>query len=346
MQHRTRDVLIRQHTQIINALRAHLAELGLVAAQGNAGVNELRAIVTDEQDTRLPIDARASVIVLAAQLEALESVIGAIEKRIKMQHRSSEASQRVEAIPGIGVIGGDCDRGDGGGPDYLPGRVRDFAAWIGLVPRQDLLGASRSSDRSPSREIATCGVFSSSGRSLCCGAPRRIPGSIPGSRNSWRGDPSRSWRWRSPTRWRAWPGRCWPMVAPIGRLSLLKLSKRGSARKRRGDVTAFTNCRGDEDIDAKRSRPSIGKPVFGSIARKERVSLFGTDQRITSGPAARRPHSKAQTRPHPNASLIVRFLLHRGRRPYMTRPVCDICQHVMLQRKADFRALQISDLSV
>ena len=105
MQHRTRDVLIRQRTQIINALRAHLGELGLVAAQGNAGVNELRAIVTDGQDTRLPIDARASVIVLAAQLEALESVIGAIEKRIKMQHRSSEASQRVEAIPGIGVIG-------------------------------------------------------------------------------------------------------------------------------------------------------------------------------------------------------------------------------------------------
>jgi hypothetical protein len=53
MQHRTRDVLIRQRTQIINALRAHLAELGLVAAQGNAGVNELRAIMTDEQDTRL-----------------------------------------------------------------------------------------------------------------------------------------------------------------------------------------------------------------------------------------------------------------------------------------------------
>src|SRR5437660_12805350 len=53
------------------------------------------------------------------------------------------------------------------------------------------------------------------------------------------------------------------------------------------------NCRGDEDIDAKRSRPSIGKPVMGH-ARKERVLLFGTDQRITSGPAARRPHSKAE----------------------------------------------------
>jgi transposase len=105
MQHRTRDVLIRQRTRIINALRAHLAELGIVAAQGDAGVNELRAIVADEQDTRLPIDARASVIVLAAQLEALATLIGSIEKRIKMQYRSNETSQRVETIPGIGVLG-------------------------------------------------------------------------------------------------------------------------------------------------------------------------------------------------------------------------------------------------
>src|ERR1700724_2839521 len=105
MQHRTRDVLIRQRTQIINALRAHLAELGIVAAKGDAGANELLAIVADEQDTRLPIDARASVIVLAAQLEALQTMIGSIEKRIKMQHRSNEASQRVETMPGIGVLG-------------------------------------------------------------------------------------------------------------------------------------------------------------------------------------------------------------------------------------------------
>src|SRR5260221_297036 len=142
MQHRTRDVLIRQRTQIINALRAHLAELGIVAAQGNAGVNELRAIVTDEQDTRLPIDAPASVIVLAAQLEALESVIGAIEKRIKMQHRSSEASQRVEAIPGIGVIGATAIVATVADPTIFRSG-RDFAAWIGLVPRQDSTGGKQ-----------------------------------------------------------------------------------------------------------------------------------------------------------------------------------------------------------
>ena len=65
-QHRTRDLLMRQRTQVINALRAHLAEFGIVAAQGNQGVKELLAIVADQQDARLPVDARASVIVLAA----------------------------------------------------------------------------------------------------------------------------------------------------------------------------------------------------------------------------------------------------------------------------------------
>ena len=83
-------------------------------------------------------------------------------------------------------------------------------------------------------------------------------------------------------------------------------------------------------VDAKRSRPSIGQPVMGH-ARKERVLLFGTDQRITSGPAATaaasrwRQASKRENRPytwlHPNASQTVRFLLHRGRRPYMAHRV-------------------------
>jgi transposase len=68
-------------------------------------VKELLAIVADDGEVRLPIDARVSVIVLAAQLEAVRTVIGEIEKRIKMQHRSNEASQRVETIPGIGVVG-------------------------------------------------------------------------------------------------------------------------------------------------------------------------------------------------------------------------------------------------
>src|SRR5947207_3984611 len=71
MLHRTRDLLMRQRTQVINALRAHMAELGIVAAQGREGTKALLAIIADDGDERLPVDARASLIVLAAQLQAV-----------------------------------------------------------------------------------------------------------------------------------------------------------------------------------------------------------------------------------------------------------------------------------
>jgi transposase len=142
MQHRTRDLLMRQRTQSINALRAHLAELGIVAAQGDKGVKELLSIVADEKDARLPIDARASVIVLAAQLQAVQTLIGSIEKRIKTQHRSNEASKRLETIPGIGVIGASAIAATVADPTgFRSGR--SFAAWIGLVPRQDSTGGKQ-----------------------------------------------------------------------------------------------------------------------------------------------------------------------------------------------------------
>src|SRR5512132_3514921 len=105
MQHRTRDLLMRQRTQVINALRAHMAELGIVAAQGREGLKDLLAIIADEKDERLPVDARASLIVLAAQLQAVQTLIGSIEKRIIAQHRATEASKRLQSIPGIGIIG-------------------------------------------------------------------------------------------------------------------------------------------------------------------------------------------------------------------------------------------------
>ena len=105
MQHRTRDLLLRQRTQVINALRAHLAELGIVAAQGREELKQLLAIIADEKDARLPIDGRASLIVLAAQLQARHTMIGSIEKRLVVQHRANEASKRLESIHGIGIIG-------------------------------------------------------------------------------------------------------------------------------------------------------------------------------------------------------------------------------------------------
>jgi transposase len=142
MQHRTRDLLIRQRTQVINALRAHLAELGIVAAQGREGLKQLLTIIADEKDARLPVDARASLIVLAAQLQALQTMVGSIERRLLVQHRANEASKRLESVPGIGTIGASAIVATVTDPNAFRSG-RDFAAWVGLVPRQDSTGGKQ-----------------------------------------------------------------------------------------------------------------------------------------------------------------------------------------------------------
>src|SRR5207245_3562302 len=142
MLHRTRDLLMRQRTQVINALRSHMAELGIVAAQGREGLKTLLAIIAEDGHERLPIDARASLIVLAAQLQALQTLVGSIEKRIIAQHRASEASKRLATIPGIGVLGASAITATATDPNAFRSG-RDFAAWVGLVPRQDSTGGKQ-----------------------------------------------------------------------------------------------------------------------------------------------------------------------------------------------------------
>jgi transposase len=142
MLHRTRDLLMRQRTQVINALRAHMAELGIVAAQGRDGIKELLKIIASEQDARLPVDAHTSLVVLATQLQALQTMIGSIEKRIVVQHRSNEASKRLATIPGIGVIGATAIAATVPDPKVFRSG-RDLAAWIGLVPREGSTGGKQ-----------------------------------------------------------------------------------------------------------------------------------------------------------------------------------------------------------
>src|ERR1700693_3652321 len=93
MQHRVRDLLMRQRTQVINAMRAHLAELGIMAAQGREGIKELLVIIAADGDARLPVDAHASLTVLAAQPQAVPTLRGSIEKRTLARHPSNEASK-------------------------------------------------------------------------------------------------------------------------------------------------------------------------------------------------------------------------------------------------------------
>ena len=103
MLHRARDLLMRQRTQLINALRAHMAELGIVAAQGREGVKELLKIIGSEQDARLPVDAHTSLVVLAAGLQALQTMIRSIERRIIAQHRSTKQASGSGASLGLAL---------------------------------------------------------------------------------------------------------------------------------------------------------------------------------------------------------------------------------------------------
>jgi len=139
MQHRARDLLMRQRTQLINAVRAHMAELGITAPQGREGIKQLLRIIADDEDTCLPVDAQASLMVLAAQLQAMQTTIGSLERRIVARHRSSQDSKRLQTIPGVGVIGATAIVATVTDPTAFRSG-RDFAAWVGLVPRQDSTG--------------------------------------------------------------------------------------------------------------------------------------------------------------------------------------------------------------
>jgi transposase len=104
MLHRTRDLLVRQRTMLVNALRGHLAEFGLVAAHGIWRLPELLAMATSAPVSRLPDLARECVELIVAQAEDLQCRIGMVERSILAWHRQSKASQRLATIPGIGLI--------------------------------------------------------------------------------------------------------------------------------------------------------------------------------------------------------------------------------------------------
>src|SRR5207244_12396248 len=101
--HRGREQLVRQRTMLVNALRAHLAELGLVAAQGLRNVGELIAIVRDDGDTRLPDVARQVLQVLADQIEQIETAVAGLEGHRVPWKNTNRAIQRLAGIGGIGL---------------------------------------------------------------------------------------------------------------------------------------------------------------------------------------------------------------------------------------------------
>ncbi|MEE9249971.1 MAG: IS110 family transposase [Alphaproteobacteria bacterium] len=139
MLHRTRHLLVRQRTMLVNAIRAHMAEFGIVARVGLPQVKELLAVIADQEDGRIPPLARTCLEGLAAQLMSLEREITAAERRIHAWHRSNEVSRRLETIPGIGPITASAMAASITDPSIFKSG-RELAAWIGLVPKQNSTG--------------------------------------------------------------------------------------------------------------------------------------------------------------------------------------------------------------
>lgn len=137
--HRARDLLIRQRTMILNATRAHFAEFGIIAAQGPRQVMGLIARLRDEGDASLPEIARSALLALGTHLEALGGEIHALERQLMVWHRADATSQRLETIPGVGLITATALAASVPDPSVFKSG-RQFAAFLGLVPRQNSSG--------------------------------------------------------------------------------------------------------------------------------------------------------------------------------------------------------------
>jgi transposase len=139
MLHRTRDLLVRQRTGLICALRGHLAEFGIVAGQGRGNFAKLVACLDGEVGAALPELALSALRLIAAQIDDANEKIEALETEIVAHHRRDEASRRLVSIPGIGPITASVIAAAVPDPTVFKSG-RQFAAWLGLVPRQNSTG--------------------------------------------------------------------------------------------------------------------------------------------------------------------------------------------------------------
>ena len=139
MLHRVRLMLNRQRTQISNALRSHLSEFGVVAPIGRNGIEQLLMVVNDENDSRIPADARLCLRMLEAQLKVVKEQILENDRRVRASARETELGRRLMEIPGVGPLLATAFVATVADPHaFKSGRC--LAAWIGLVPKQNSSG--------------------------------------------------------------------------------------------------------------------------------------------------------------------------------------------------------------
>ena len=139
MMHRVRSVLVRQRTMMANALRGHMAEFGIIVRQGLKAVRELGRMIEDPRHL-IPATARGALRVLVAQLVGIEEQIQQIEAQLMAWHRADEMGRRLASIPGVGPVTASAIAATVSDPGQFRSG-REFAAWLGLVPRQKASGS-------------------------------------------------------------------------------------------------------------------------------------------------------------------------------------------------------------
>jgi transposase len=138
MHHKVRETLVRQRTQILNSLRGHLAEIGTIAAQGPSHARALANLLR-EGDPSIPSAVTAALKQLVTQLDHLEEEIVQADAAIASLAKADPASKTLMSIPGVGPVTASAMVASVGDASVFTG-PRQFAAFLGLVPRQNSSG--------------------------------------------------------------------------------------------------------------------------------------------------------------------------------------------------------------
>ena len=149
MMHRARNLLVRQRTMLVNALRAHLAEFGIIAPQGLRHVERLAGAI-EEDSPALPELARSILRLVVAQLSDTQAKVRQIEAKLAKWHRSNRVSKLLATVPGVGIMGASAIAATVSDPNLFRSG-REFAAWLGMTPRQNSSGGKERLGRTSKR---------------------------------------------------------------------------------------------------------------------------------------------------------------------------------------------------
>jgi transposase len=158
---RTRELLVRQRTQTVNALRGHATEFGLVVPLGVSRVTELLARLA--ADPGVPEIAREMLALLGRQIEQIDTQMAEIDARLLAMHKVNELSRRLAKVPGIGPITAVSLMLNVEAAQFESGR--HLAAWLGLTPRahssggKQRLGGSSRADHERLRQLLVVGAM-------------------------------------------------------------------------------------------------------------------------------------------------------------------------------------------